>query len=92
MRKGLSDMGYDTGPSETPIVPLIIGGIKKTMNFFMDLYNHKPVGIFTNPVMAPATQEGRELVRTSYMATMTDEVLDQALEIFEKVGKKAKII
>lgn len=92
MRNGLSDMGYDTGPSETPIVPLIIGGIKKTMNFFMDLYNHKPVGIFTNPVMAPATQEGRELVRTSYMATMTDEVLDQALEIFEKVGRKAKII
>ena len=49
-------------------------------------------GVFVNPVISPAVAPGRQLLRTSYMATHTDEQLDQVLEIFHKVGKQVGII
>jgi 7-keto-8-aminopelargonate synthetase-like enzyme len=49
-------------------------------------------GVFVNPVISPATPPGRQLLRTSYMATHTDEQLDTVLGIFEKVGKALDII
>jgi 7-keto-8-aminopelargonate synthetase-like enzyme len=45
-------------------------------------------GVFVNPVVPPATQPGRCLIRTSYMATHTDEMLDRVLTIIEKADKK----
>jgi 7-keto-8-aminopelargonate synthetase-like enzyme len=45
-----------------------------------------------NPVISPAVSQGRQLLRTSYMATHTDEQLDQVLAIFEKVGKELGLI
>jgi 8-amino-7-oxononanoate synthase len=92
MRKGLSEAGFEIGNSTTPIIPVIVGDDIKAFKFFKKLLNRKPVGIFTNPIRAPAVPEGRELLRTSYMATMTPEIIDQALEIFEEVGKKMKMI
>ena len=49
-------------------------------------------GVFVNPVLSPGVQPGRELLRTSYMATHTDEQLDRVLGIFEKVGKQMGLI
>ena len=92
MRKGLLQEGFEIGNSTTPIIPVIIGNDIKAFKFFKKLHNRKPVGVFTNPVRAPAVPEGRELLRTSYMATMTPEIIDTALEIFSEVGKKMKII
>jgi 7-keto-8-aminopelargonate synthetase-like enzyme len=49
-------------------------------------------GVFVNPVVPPATMPGRCLIRTSYMATHTDEMLDRALGVFEKAGRKLGVI
>lgn len=92
MREGLIDVGFNVGDSSTAIVPLIVGERRKTMKFFRDLFEHKPRGIFSNPVVHPATAKGEELIRSSYIATMTNEIVDEALDIFEEVGRKMKII
>ena len=92
MRKGLVQEGFEIGKSTTPIIPVIVGDDIKAFKFFKKLLNRKPVGVFTNPIRAPAVPEGRELLRTSYMATMTPEIIDQALEVFSEVGKKMKMI
>ncbi|MEO0092426.1 MAG: pyridoxal phosphate-dependent aminotransferase family protein [candidate division WOR-3 bacterium] len=89
MLNGFKKLGYNTGTSCTPVIPLIIGDDTKAINFWHDLYEG---GIFANPVIPPAVPPGRSLIRTSYMATHTDDDLDEALAIFEKVGKKARII
>ncbi len=85
----LKRMGYDTGTSVTPVIPLHIGEDMRTLNFWRSLFD---AGIFTNPVVPPAVPPNRSLIRTSYMATHTDEDLDEALEIFEKVGKQTGTI
>jgi len=89
MLNGFKKLGYNTGTSCTPVIPLHIGDDTKAINFWHDLYEG---GIFANPVIPPGVPPSRSLVRTSYMATHTDEDLDEALEIFEKVGKKAGVI
>lgn len=92
MRNGLNDLGFQIGNSSTPIIPIIIGDEIKTFKFYKKLFNQKPEGIFTNPVRSPAVPKGRELLRTSYMATMTNNQVNNALSIFESVGKKMKMI
>ncbi len=92
MRVGLIERGFDTGESCTAIIPLVVGGRLKTIKFFKNLFEHKPRGIFSNPVVYPATPKGRELMRTSYISTMGEEIVHEALDIFEEVGKKMKII
>ncbi len=89
MIAGLRSMGYDIGNTATPIVPIHIGSDMKTLSFWRALYD---AGIFANPVLPPAVPPNRSLIRTSYMATHTDEDTDQALEIFEKVGQKEGLI
>jgi 7-keto-8-aminopelargonate synthetase-like enzyme len=49
-------------------------------------------GVFANPVISPAVPPGRELLRTSYMATHTEEQLDKVLGAFEKVGRQLGVI
>jgi len=92
MRKGLRTLGFEIGLSTTPIIPIIIGDEIKTFQFYKKLFAHMPRGIFTNPIRAPAVPKGQELLRTSYMASMTDELVNDALSIFETVGKKMKFI
>jgi 8-amino-7-oxononanoate synthase len=89
MLKGFKELGYNTGTSCTPVIPLHIGDDTKAINFWHDLYEG---GIFANPVIPPGVPPSRSLIRTSYMATHTDQDLDEALEIFGKVGKKAGVI
>jgi 8-amino-7-oxononanoate synthase len=89
MRKGYRELGFDIGNSKTPVIPIIIGDDMQTLQFFWMLFN---AGVFVNPVLSPAVPSGRQLLRTSYMATHTDEQLDRVLEIFEKVGKEIGLI
>ncbi len=89
MLEGLRGMGYDTGLSETPVIPVIIGDDMKTFMFWRALLDN---GVYVNPVISPAVPPGRQLLRISMMATHTDEQIDRALEIFEKLGKKFGII
>lgn len=82
-------LGFDTGNSVTPIIPIIIGDDEKTFLTWRLLFDN---GVFVNPVVSPATAPGRQLLRTSYMATHTDEQLERVLEIFAKVGKEMGLI
>jgi len=89
MRKGLKSMGFNVGESVTPIVPVIIGDDSKTFQTWKGLFEK---GVFVNPVISPAVPQGMQLLRTSYMATQTDEQIDKVLEIFLDVGKTLEII
>ncbi|MBD3288085.1 aminotransferase class I/II-fold pyridoxal phosphate-dependent enzyme [candidate division KSB1 bacterium] len=89
MKKAFTELGFDTGNSESPIIPIIIGDDLQTFYFWKMLFEN---GVFTNPVVSPAVEPGRSLLRTSYMATHTDEELNKVLDIFEKLGKQAGLI
>ena len=89
MKSGFQAMGYDTGPTETPIIPVIIGNDELTIMLWRLLREN---GIFTNPVIYPAVPQGQSLIRTSYSATHTDEELGTVLSSFEKCGKSLEII
>jgi 8-amino-7-oxononanoate synthase len=89
MMKAFKKMGYDTGTSETPIIPLLMGAMERAFMMWKILSDE---GVFVNPVAPPATPPGRCLIRTSYMATHTDEQLDRVLVIMEQAGKKLGVI
>ena len=89
MMKAFKNMGFDTGTSETPIIPLLMGEMELAFTMWKILSDE---GVFVNPVAPPATPPGRCLIRTSYMATHTDEQLDRVLVIIEKAGRKLGVI
>jgi 8-amino-7-oxononanoate synthase len=89
MLHGYKTMGYDTGASETPIIPIVIRDTMKVYEMCRLLFEN---GVFVNPVVNPAVPTGRELLRTSYMATHTEEQLDRVLTAFKKVGTQLGVI
>jgi len=89
MRKEYRALGFDIGKSETPVIPIHIGDDVRTMTIWKELFDE---GIFVNPVISPAVPEGCQLLRTSYMATHTDEQLKCVLATFAKVGKQVGLI
>lgn len=89
MRKELGSMGFNVGQSVTPIVPVIIGDNDKTFQTWKSLFEN---GVFVNPVISPAVPHGMQLLRTSYMATQTDDQIDQVLKTFNKVGEELGLI
>jgi len=89
MRREFQAMGFNTGESRTPIVPIIIGDDTRTFLFWKALFE---AGVYTNPVISPAVPPDRALLRTSYMATHTDRDLDQVLDTFKKIGKQMGVI
>ncbi len=89
MRKEYERLGFNTGTSETPVIPIIIGDDALTFLTWKLLFEN---GVFVNPVISPAVAPGRQLLRTSYMATHTDEQLEQVLETFQMVGEKLGLI
>ena len=89
MRQGFRRLGFDIGNSITPVIPVIIGDFDRTLLAWKMLFE---AGVFVNPVISPGVQPGRELLRTSYMATHTREQLDQVLGTFELVGKQFGLI
>ena len=89
MLNGFKQIGFQTGRSETPIIPVIVGEDEKAFLMGMMLQEE---GIFANVAVTPAVPNGMALIRTSYMATHTDEHLDKVLKAFEKVGRKLGLI
>ena len=89
MRESFQQLGFNTGNSESPIIPIIIGDDGLTFLTWRMLFDS---GVFVNPIIAPAVPPGYQLLRTSYMASHTDDHLNQVLDIFEKVGKQVGLI
>ena len=89
MRAGYKRLGFNTGNSVTPIIPIIIGDRMRTLMIWHVLFD---AGVFVNPVLTPAVPQGMDLLRTSYMATHTYDQLDKVLAIFEQVGKQVGLI
>jgi 8-amino-7-oxononanoate synthase len=89
MREGYQQLGFDTGASETPIIPIYIGDDMKTIFTWKALFD---AGVYVNPVIPPGVAPGQSLLRTSYMATHTDEQLDRVLATFEQVGREMELI
>ncbi len=89
MMKAFKQMGFDTGVAETPIIPLMMGEMERAFMMWKVLNEG---GVFANPVVPPAVPQGRCMIRTSYMATHTDEMLDRVLGIVEQAGKKLGVI
>ncbi len=89
MRKGFRELGFNIGNSETPVIPILIGDDMRTVRIWRQLFDN---GIFVNPVLSPAVSAGRQMLRTSYMATHTDQQMDKVLEVFKKVGKKVGLV
>jgi 8-amino-7-oxononanoate synthase len=89
MRREFQTLGFDTGPSETPIIPIIIGDMQATFLIWKILFEE---GVYTNPVIPPAVPQNLSLLRTSYMATHTDDQMHFVLEKFAKVGTALGLI
>ena len=88
MHEGYRSMGFNIGPSETPVIPIIIGDELKTQIAWKMLFE---AGIYTNAVFPPGVPPSKSLLRTSYMATHTDAQLDYVLETFYQVGKELEL-
>ena len=89
MLENLQRIGFDTGESETPILPVVIGEMETCFMMWRALHD---AGIFVNPVVAPATRADRTLIRLSVMATHIIDQLTYALEVMETVGKNLGIL
>ena len=89
MMENFKAMGYNTGSSCTPVIPLHVGDMMNAFKMWKQLDDE---GVFINPVVPPAVPPNDTLIRTSFMATHTRKQLDEALEKFEKIGKRVGII
>ena len=89
MRSELKNLGFNVWTSQTPIIPVVVGDMYSCFQFWKDLFEE---GVYVNAVVPPAVPNGQALVRTSYMATHTDEHLNMILDAFRKVGIKHGII
>jgi 8-amino-7-oxononanoate synthase len=89
MRAGYKSLGFNIGNSTTPIIPILIGDDLKTIFTWKALFED---GVFVNPVISPGVSPGRQMLRTSYMASHTDAQMDRVLEVFGKVGKNLGLI
>jgi glycine C-acetyltransferase len=89
LKKGLKDLGFNIGDSETPITPCIIGDEMKTQQFSKRLYEE---GVYAKAIVFPTVAKGTGRVRNMPSAAHTKEMLDQAISVYEKVGKELGII
>jgi len=87
--RGLKELGFDTGPSRTAVVPLLIRNVEKTMTFNKMIFDE---GVYASPIVHPAVPPAESRIRLGVMATHTREDLDRSFEVFKKVGKKLGII
>jgi len=89
MRKGLMEKGFNVIDGRTAIVPVIIGNDEIALKMWRILYDS---GVFVNVFVPPGVPEGRQMMRTSYMATHEKEHLDEIIHLFEKAGKTLGLI
>ncbi len=89
LAEGFRSLGFDTGPSETPIIPILIGPLDKTLVMWRRVFD---AGIFTNPVVPPAVPPSQCRLRTSLMATHTADQIDYCLETIGGIGRELGVI
>lgn len=89
LAEGFRALGFDTGPSETPIIPILIGPLDKTLVMWRRVFD---AGIFTNPVVPPAVPPSQCRLRTSLMATHTADQIDYCLETIGGIGRELGVI
>ncbi len=89
MATSLKKLGFNTGMSETPITPVVVGDAALAHQFSRELF---AVGVFAQGIGYPTVPPGKARIRTIVTATHTREELARAVEIFESVGKKLKIV
>ncbi|MFH1373636.1 MAG: pyridoxal phosphate-dependent aminotransferase family protein [bacterium] len=89
IRREFKKLGFNIGNTETPIVPIVIGGDMDAFAFWKALFDN---GVFTNPVISPAVPPGQAMIRTSYTATQTDAQLDRVVEVVARVGREKGLI
>ncbi|MEE9448652.1 MAG: aminotransferase class I/II-fold pyridoxal phosphate-dependent enzyme [Ignavibacteriaceae bacterium] len=89
MRKGLKEKGFNIIEGRTGIVPVIVGNDEIAFKMWRLLYDG---GVFVNVFIAPGVPEGRQMMRTSYMATHKKEHLDEIISAFDETGKQVGLI
>ncbi|WP_010648482.1 glycine C-acetyltransferase [Oceanobacillus massiliensis] len=89
LKEGLKKLGFDIGESETPITPCIIGEEKDAQKFSKRLYEE---GVYAKAIVFPTVPRGTGRVRNMPTAAHTKEMLDNAIAIYEKVGKEMNLI
>jgi 8-amino-7-oxononanoate synthase len=89
MRKSYHELGFNTGNSVSPIIPIFIGDDYRAAIIWKAMFE---AGVYVNMIVSPAVPEGKQLLRTSYMATHTDDQLARVLDIFSQIGKQVGII
>jgi len=88
-RRGLQDLGFNTGNSATPIIPVIVGDERKTMQLADRLFEE---GVFAQGIAFPTVPRGKARVRTIVTAAHTQEDLQFALDAFAKAGRELGLI
>jgi len=86
---GFQSLGFDIGPSETPIIPILIGPLEKTLVMWRKVFD---AGVFTNPVVPPAVPPSQCRLRTSLMASHTNDQIDYCLETIGRLGRELGVI
>ena len=88
-RKGVRSLGFDTGSSVTPIIPVMVGDSGAAKRFSSRLYE---LGVFALPIVFPMVSKDKARIRTIMNAALAREDLDASLSAFEKVGKELGLI
>ncbi len=89
MRAGFKKAGFNVLKSQAPIIPVVANTMRTCLEMWHDLLEE---GVFVNAVIPPAVPQGQSLLRTSYMATHTNEDMDFILDAFHRVGRKHGVI
>jgi glycine C-acetyltransferase len=89
LRAGLKKLGFDTGTSISPIIPMMLGEAEVAQNMSRELFEN---GLFAKAIVYPTVPQGKARIRIMNSAGHSKEQLDRALKIFAKVGKKMKVI
>jgi len=87
--RSLRAMGFDTGETQTPIVPVLVGAVERTFAMWKALTEE---GLFVNVVLPPAVPVSRCLIRMTFTASMTDAQVDHVLDALERVGQRLGVI
>ena len=88
-KRGMNELGFDTGATQTPIVPVMLGEAPLAQSFSRRLFEE---GLFAMAIGFPTVPHGKARIRVMNSATHTHNDLDQALEIFAKVGRELGVI
>jgi glycine C-acetyltransferase len=88
-REGLRKLGFDTGSSQTPIVPVIIGDTARAQSFSARLFEE---GVFALAICYPVVGRGKDRLRTIVSSGHSTKDLDFALEAFARVGRQMDLI